>query len=66
MREGYVKRETRETKIELTLNVDGAGKNQINTGIGFFDHMLTAFSVHSGFDLTLSCKGDLGVDCHIR
>ncbi len=64
MREGYIKRETRETKIELTLNVDGTGKNQINTGIGFFDHMLTAFSVHSGFDLTLSCKGDLGVDCH--
>lgn len=64
MREGYVKRETKETKIELTLNVDGTGKNQINTGIGFFDHMLTAFSVHSGFDLTLSCRGDLGVDCH--
>lgn len=64
MREGYVKRETRETKIELTLNVDGTGKNQINTGIGFFDHMLTAFAVHSGFDLTLSCRGDLGVDCH--
>jgi len=64
MREGYRKRETRETKIELTLNLDGQGKNQINTGIGFFDHMLTAFSVHSGFDLTLSCKGDLAVDCH--
>ena len=64
MREGYRKRETRETKIELTLNLDGQGKNQINTGIGFFDHMLTAFSVHSGFDLTLSCKGDLIVDCH--
>ena len=64
MREGYVKRETKETKIELTLNIDGEGKNQINTGIGFFDHMLTAFSVHSGFDLALSCNGDLGVDCH--
>lgn len=64
MREGYVKRETRETKIELTLNVDGTGKNQINTGIGFFDHMLTAFSVHSRFDLSISCRGDLGVDCH--
>lgn len=64
MREGYVKRETKETKIELTLNVDGRGENQIDTGIGFFDHMLTAFAVHSGFDLTLSCKGDLGVDCH--
>ena len=64
MREGYVKRETKETKIELTLNVDGRGINQINTGVGFFDHMLTAFAVHSGFDLTLSCRGDLGVDCH--
>lgn len=64
MREGSVKRETRETKIELTLNINGQGKNQINTGIGFFDHMLTAFSVHSGFDLALNCKGDLGVDCH--
>ena len=64
MREAYIKRETKETKIELTLNVDGEGKNQINTGVGFFDHMLTAFSVHSGFDLVLSCKGDLAVDCH--
>lgn len=64
MREGYVKRETKETKIELTLNLDGNGRNQINTGVGFFDHMLTAFAVHSGFDLTLNCKGDLVVDCH--
>ncbi len=64
MREAYIKRETKETKIELTLNVDGEGKNQINTGVGFFDHMLTAFAVHSGFDLVLSCKGDLVVDCH--
>lgn len=64
MREGYVKRETRETKIELTMNIDGQGKNQISTGIGFFDHMLTAFSVHSGFDLAITCRGDLGVDCH--
>lgn len=64
MRDGYIKRETKETKIELTLNVDGGGKNQIDTGVGFFNHMLTAFAVHSGFDLTLSCKGDLEVDCH--
>ena len=64
MREGYVKRETKETKIELTLNVDGRGINQINTGVGFFDHMLIAFAVHSGFDLTLDCIGDLDVDCH--
>jgi imidazoleglycerol-phosphate dehydratase len=64
MREGYVKRETSETEIELTLNIDGQGKNQIDTGIGFFNHMLTAFSVHSGFDLALTCRGDLSVDCH--
>lgn len=64
MREGYIKRETRETNIELTLNVDGQGKNRIDTGVGFFDHMLTAFSVHSSFDLTLTCRGDLNVDCH--
>ncbi len=64
MREGYVKRETKETKIELTLNIDGEGTSQINSGVGFFDHMLTALAVHSGFDLALSCKGDLGVDCH--
>ena len=64
MREGTVLRETKETKIELVLNLDGRGKSRIDTGIGFFDHMLTAFAVHSGFDLTLTCRGDLGVDCH--
>ncbi len=64
MREGTVKRETKETSIELALNIDGQGRNQISTGVGFFDHMLTAFAVHSGFDLTLTCKGDLDVDCH--
>jgi len=64
MREGYVKRKTAETDIELVLNLDGSGKHKISTGVGFFDHMLTAFAVHSGFDLTLTCKGDLEVDCH--
>lgn len=64
MRKGYGKRETKETKIELTLNIDGRGEHQINTGIGFFDHMLAAFAVHSGIDLTLRCQGDLNVDCH--
>lgn len=64
MREGYVKRSTAETDIELALNLDGSGKSRINTGVGFFDHMLTAFAVHSGFDLTLTCEGDLDVDCH--
>ena len=64
MRTGHVKRETKETQIELTLNLDGRGKTQINSGVGFFDHMLTAFAVHSGFDLELTCKGDLEVDSH--
>ena len=50
---------TKETKIELTLNLDGTGKTQINTGIGFFDHML-----HGLFDLSVSVDGDLEVDCH--
>lgn len=64
MRTGYGKRETRETKIELTLNLDGNGNYQIETGIGFFDHMMAAFAVHSGFDLDIKCIGDLEVDCH--
>lgn len=57
-------RVTRETDIELTLNLDGAGKAEIHTGIGFFDHMLSAFALHGGFDLTVEAKGDLEVDCH--
>jgi len=48
----------------VTLNLDGAGKNDIHSGIGFFDHMLTALAVHGGFDLSLTCQGDLEVDCH--
>lgn len=64
MRKGTVKRETKETKIDVMLNVDGRGENRIETGVGFFDHMLTAFAVHSGFDLEVGCKGDLEVDCH--
>lgn len=57
-------RVTRETDIELTLNLDGTGKAEIHTGIGFFDHMLSAFALHGGFDLTVEAKGDLEVDCH--
>ncbi|MCL1901388.1 MAG: imidazoleglycerol-phosphate dehydratase HisB [Firmicutes bacterium] len=57
-------RQTKETEIELKLNIDGSGKNKISTGIDFFDHMLTSFSVHSGFDIELKVKGDLKVDCH--
>lgn len=59
-----IKRKTAETDIELTLQLDGTGKAQINTGIGFFDHMLTSFAKHGLFDLTCKVKGDLYVDSH--
>jgi len=64
MRVAELTRKTKETDISLTLNLDGQGINEINTGIGFLDHMLTLFSVHGRFDLKLSCKGDLHVDSH--
>jgi imidazoleglycerol-phosphate dehydratase len=64
MRKGNVARKTNETDIVAGLNLDGSGKPDIDTGIGFFDHMLTAFAVHSGFDVNISCKGDLNVDGH--
>lgn len=64
MRRAEVSRRTKETQIELMLNLDGEGKADVQTGIGFFDHMLTAFAVHSGFDLTVSMQGDLEVDGH--
>ncbi len=57
-------RNTKETQIELELNLDGTGSNSIDTGVGFFDHMLTAFSKHSGIDLKVKCTGDLQVDSH--
>ncbi|MFP6642036.1 MAG: imidazoleglycerol-phosphate dehydratase HisB [Candidatus Latescibacterota bacterium] len=63
-RQAQIQRRTTETDIDLTFVVDGAGASSINTGVGFFDHMLTAFSRHGLFDLTLSCKGDLEVDAH--
>jgi imidazoleglycerol-phosphate dehydratase len=64
MREASINRKTKETDIDITLELDGAGTPNIDTGIGFFDHMLTAFAVHSGFNLSVSCKGDLDVDGH--
>lgn len=64
MRECTIKRETKETQITLSLNVDGSGQADITTGVGFFDHMLTAFSIHSNFDLSVNCVGDVDVDCH--
>lgn len=63
-RASFIKRTTGETDIEVKLNIDGLGKSTINTGIGFFDHMLTALSKHSGMDLEVTCKGDLEVDAH--
>ncbi len=58
------KRTTKETDIALILNLDGSGKADIDTGIGFFDHMLDGFSRHGMFDLNVRVKGDLIVDCH--
>lgn len=59
-----VKRDTRETQINLQLNLDGKGDSKINTGIGFFDHILESFARHGFFDLDLNMEGDLFVDCH--
>lgn len=64
MRTAEVKRTTRETDISLAVDLDGTGKAEIGTGVGFFDHMLELLAVHSHMDVTLSCKGDLQVDAH--
>ena len=64
MRTSTIKRNTEETKIELSLNLDGKGESKINTGCGFFDHMLTLFSKHAKIDLEVVCKGDINVDYH--
>ena len=64
MRISTINRQTSETNISLTLNLDGSGVSAIDTGCGFFDHMLTLFARHGGFDLTLTCKGDTYVDDH--
>lgn len=63
-REATVKRTTKETDITLSLQIDGTGKSDIDTGIGFFDHMLEGFAKHGFFDLTCKVKGDLQVDGH--
>ena len=59
-----IQRKTKETDIQVKLNLDGSGNSVINTGIGFFNHMLEEFSKHGFFDLNLNCEGDLAVDCH--
>ena len=63
-RRAAVSRETAETDVEVTLVVDGDGESEIDTGVGFFDHMLASFSKHGLFDLTVRCDGDLEVDDH--
>jgi imidazoleglycerol-phosphate dehydratase len=64
MRSSNITRETKETNIKLTLELDGTGKANINTGVGFLDHMLTLFASHGRFDLSVSCTGDLHIDAH--
>lgn len=60
----HIKRVTKETDIDLTLNLDGTGVCESDTGIGFFDHMIDGFARHGLFDIRLACKGDLEVDSH--
>ena len=64
MRVAEISRKTAETDIQLSLNLDGTGKSEINTGCGFLDHMLTLFARHGRFDLKVACKGDTDVDDH--
>ena len=64
MRHSEVSRETAETAVKLSLELDGSGRSEIDTGVGFLDHMLTLLALHGGFDLAISCKGDLNVDAH--
>ena len=64
MRTASIKRDTKETRIELALNLDGAGKSEVATGCGFLDHMLTLFARHGDFDLAVTCCGDTEVDYH--
>ena len=64
MRKAEVNRKTGETEIRIVLNLDGCGKSEIDTGVGFLDHMLNLFARHGRFDLKVSCKGDTYVDDH--
>ena len=64
MRQAQIQRSTKETDINISINLDGEGVSNINTGIGFFDHMLTLFASHGRLDLDVNCKGDIEVDGH--
>ena len=63
-RTATVNRNTKETKIEVSIDLDGSGKSDLQTKIGFFDHMLDGFARHGLFDLKVRCDGDIDVDCH--
>lgn len=63
-RTAHITRDTKETQITVRLDLDGTGKSKLDTGIGFFDHMLDGFARHGLFDLDIACSGDLKVDCH--
>jgi len=64
MRSATIQRDTKETKISLTLGLDGETKTEVGTGVGFFDHMLTLMGAHGGMQLSIACQGDLEVDLH--
>ena len=64
MRKGSIKRETKETSINVEVNLDGTGQSKINTGIGFLDHMMEQIAKHSLIDINLEAKGDLHIDLH--
>ena len=64
MRTATIARKTAETDIRLTLNLDGSGRSEVHSGVGFLDHMLTLFARHGRFDLTVACEGDTWVDDH--
>jgi imidazoleglycerol-phosphate dehydratase len=63
-RTAAVSRETAETAVDVTVDIDGDGESTVDTGLGFFDHMLASFATHGLFDLTVQCEGDLEVDAH--
>ncbi len=64
MRKSEIERNTAETKIRLALELDGTGESKVETGVGFFDHMLTLFAKHARFDMDIRCDGDVRVDAH--
>lgn len=64
IRTGHVARTTAETDIDLTLTLEGSGKTSVSTGFGLLDHMLTLTAFWAGFDLTLTCRGDMHIDAH--